>query len=52
MEKFIVVMPSTKILTAGVLLGIGLVVGIKIGSALLKMAAPRFSKLQTESRYR
>ncbi len=52
MEKFIIIVPNTKILAAGVLLGIGLVVGIKIGSALLKIAAPHFSRLQTENRHR
>lgn len=52
MEKYVVVIPSTKILAAGVLVGIGLVIGIKIGSALLKIAAPRFGKLQTENSYR
>ena len=52
MEKYIVVMPSTRILATGLLLGVGLVIGIKIGSALLKIAAPRFGKLQTENRHR
>ena len=52
MEKFIVVMPSTKIFATGLLLGAGLVIGIKIGSALLRIAAPHFSKLQTENRHR
>lgn len=48
MEKFIIVMPSSKILAAGILLGIGLALGIKLGSSLLKITAPRFSKLRTE----
>ncbi len=46
MERFAVTVPFTRIILTGILLGIGLVFGVKISSALLKIADPRFSELQ------
>jgi hypothetical protein len=46
MEKLIVVIPFTRLVVTGVLLGIGIVIGVKVGSALLRIAAPHFSKLE------
>jgi len=50
MEKLIVVVPNTKIIATGVLLGIGLFIGVNIGRALVRIAAPHISRLQTRNR--
>ena len=49
MEKFIVVIPFTRLVATGVLLGIGIVIGVKLGSVLFKIAAPRLGKLGAQS---
>ncbi|MGQ0793310.1 MAG: hypothetical protein ACT4NX_04390 [Deltaproteobacteria bacterium] len=39
MGKFILVMPYSRIIFAGVMLGVGLVIGVKIGAAAVRIAA-------------
>jgi hypothetical protein len=46
MERLVVTVPFTRVILTGILLGIGMVIGVKISSALLKIATPRFGKFQ------
>jgi hypothetical protein len=41
---------SIGLIGAGVFLGIGLIIGVNIGIAVLKIAAPQLSRLQTQGR--
>jgi hypothetical protein len=41
---------SVGLIGAGVFLGMGLIIGANIGMAVLKMAAPHLSRLQTQGR--
>lgn len=41
---------SLGVIGSGVLLGMGLIIGVNIGMAVLKLAAPHLSRLQTYER--
>ena len=41
---------SVGLIGAGVFLGMGLIIGANMGMAVLRIAAPRFSRLQTQGR--
>ncbi|MGE5444611.1 MAG: hypothetical protein ACM3SR_08430 [Ignavibacteriales bacterium] len=41
---------SLGVIGSGVLLGMGLIIGVNIGMAVLRLAAPHISRLQTHER--
>jgi hypothetical protein len=46
MERLVIVMPFTRLILTGLFLGVGLVLGIKVGGALLKITAPSLDRMR------